>query len=70
MTVTPDYEDDLLDTALRLVDLVRDDLDAAHRTTAALTHLELRQVVCVLAAMVDPDASVSQLAWWRVLSPT
>lgn len=32
-----------------------------------LDRLELEQLACVLAAMVDVDATPSQMAWWRML---
>lgn len=65
--MTPEYLDDLAALALDMVGLIRDDRDAAHRTVARLSHLELEQLACVLAAMVDPDKPMSELAWWRLL---
>jgi hypothetical protein len=60
-------EDRLAGQALQLVTDVRDDLAAAHRTVRVLDHLELEQLCCVLAAMVDPTKTLAQMAWWRRL---
>lgn len=59
-------EDRLAATACMLVQDIRNDRDAAHRTLAAMDRLELEQVTCVLAAMVDPDINLNVMAWWRV----
>lgn len=62
--VSAELEDELLHTALQLADYLRRDVPAAHRITAQLDRLELEQVCCVLAALVDPDWSPT-VAWWR-----
>lgn len=62
--------DDLAGTAIGLVDDIRHDRPAAHRTLAAMSHLELRQVASVLASMVDPSVPWNVMAWWRLELPT
>ena len=62
--------DGLAGTAIGLVADIRHDRPAAHRTLAAMSHLELRQLACALAAMVDPDVPFAQMAWWRLELPT
>lgn len=67
--VTGSFEhrlDDLAATAMGLVDDIRTDRPAAHRTLAAMTHLELQQVACVLAAMADSSVPFNVMAWWRL----
>lgn len=59
-------EDDLAATAIMLVADIRTDPPAVHRALAAMSHLELRQVACVLAAMAPDDAQFNQIAWWRL----
>lgn len=62
-----DLEDRLAAQALLLAADMRQDLGAVHRTVAAMDRLELEQVCCVLAAMVDVSKSLSAMAWWRTL---
>ena len=64
-----DRLDDLAATAIGLVEDIRHDRPAAHRTLDAMSHLELRQVACTLAAMVDPSVPLNVMAWWRLDLP-
>ncbi len=59
-------EDRLAAEALALVQDIRFDRAAAHRAVHAMDRLQLEQVACVLAAMVDPNVRFNVLAWWRV----
>lgn len=68
MSDLTDLEDHLAAQALALAVDIREDLGAAHRTVRALDRLELEQVCCVLAAMVDVSASFPAMAWWRSLA--
>lgn len=67
MSVPPEVEDRVAAQALALVGDIREDVDAAHRTVRALPRLELEQVACVLAAMVDDHKKIDDMAWWRRL---
>lgn len=60
-------EDRLAAQALSLAMDMREDLGAAHRTVRYLSRLELEQLCCVLAAMVDVNKSFAAMAWWRTL---
>lgn len=71
MTDLETLEDRLASDALSLVQDIRFDRLAAHRTLRAMDRLELEQVACALAAMVDPSVRFNVLAWWRVdIRPT
>lgn len=65
--VKPELEDRLFAQALMLAHDMRDDVGAVHRTLRAMDRLELEQVTCVLAAMVDVRRSMDVMAWWREL---
>jgi hypothetical protein len=60
-----ELEDRLAAAALGLATDMREDLGAAHRSVRAMDRLELEQVACVLAAMVDVNRSFASMAWWR-----
>lgn len=59
-------EDRLAGQALALAADIRDDVASVHRTVRYLDRLELEQVCCVLAAMVDINAPFDRMAWWRL----
>jgi hypothetical protein len=47
-----------------ICDLRDDDPATVHRRLAATPHLRLRQLVCVLAAMVPTDRTITELLAW------
>jgi hypothetical protein len=62
----PTIEDRLAAQALILAADIRDDVALVHRTVRYLDRLELEQLCCVLAAMVDVNTPFDQMAWWRL----
>jgi hypothetical protein len=56
----------LLGISLLLADDIRTDVAAAHRAVRYMDRVDLEAVVCILAALVPVDKTVSQLAWWRL----
>lgn len=65
--VSPELEDRRFTQALGLAHDIHDDVAAVHRALRAMDRLELEQVACVLAAMVDPLRNMESMAWWNKL---
>jgi hypothetical protein len=68
VAVPPELEDELWTSAIRFAMLVRDDVSVLHRELGFLSRLELEQVCCVLAAMVNVSLPISEIVWWSALA--
>lgn len=67
--MSPDEEDQLLLDSIALAMEVRDDLGTAQRRIRYADRTQLERFAITLAAMVDPDVPLHQMAWWRDLAP-